>query len=304
MDALRSHAQHPLRPYSPLIVNAALTGLVLGKDRAPHLPMSADEIVEDAARCFDAGATIIHIHTRRSDGSPAWEREQYADVIAGIRERCDGVVVCATTSGRGGIDRRQRADVLELEGVAKPDMASLTLGSLNFHTGASVNDIETIEWLASAMADHAIKPELEVFDLGMAAMARRLEEKGLLHGPHYVNVMLGGVNTAPADARSLTALVDQLPVGALWAAAGIGAYQLPMNAISIFMGGHVRTGLEDNPDWDHATREPATNERLVQRVVEIATLAGRAIATPHETRASLRLEASRVAVPEPGKISH
>jgi uncharacterized protein (DUF849 family) len=280
---------YPLTPYAPLIVNAALTGMSAARDRVPHVPISEEEIADDAERCFTAGATIVHLHARDAAGLPDWRREAYAELIPEIRRRCPGVVVCATTSGRREPHLDRRADVLLLEGHARPDMASLTLGSVNFHGGPSINAIDAVEELARRMAANDIRPELEVFDLGMAHLARRLLARELLRPPLYANLLLGFPNGAPADARTLIALTDALPEGTTWAAAGLGAFQLPANGLAVLTGGHVRTGLEDNPYLDHATRAPATNEDLVRRVVEFALLAGRQPATPAETRALLGL---------------
>lgn len=280
---------HPLRPYPPLIVNAALTGMIPRREQVPHVPVTAEAIVEDAVACHAAGAAIVHLHARDADEAPTWRREAYAEFVPEIRRRCPGLIVCVTTSGRTFGDLDQRADVLGLDGDAKPDMASLTLGSLNFREGPSVNSIATVRALAERMRERQIRPELEVFDTGMAYLAGVLANEGLLEPPHYANVLLGGINTAPARADTLAQLVRELPGGTVWAAAGIGAFQLPVNGLAIFMGGHVRTGLEDNPWWDHATREPATNAGLVHRVAALAELAGRRLATPEEAREMLGL---------------
>jgi 3-keto-5-aminohexanoate cleavage enzyme len=283
---------HPLTAYAPVIVNVALTGMVARRDRVPHVPLSTAEIAADAERCCAAGATVVHLHARDADGRPEWRRGAYAELIGEIRRCCPGVVICATTSGREVAEVDRRADVLELEGDARPDMASLTLGSLNFHTGPSVNALATIEELARRMADRAIRPELEIFDLGMAHLAHRLLAAGLLPDGAYANLLLGFPNGAPADARALVALVDALPAGVRWGVAGLGAFQRPMNALALAMGGHVRTGLEDNPYLDHEARTPATNVALVQRAVEQAHAVGRAVATAPETRALLTLPAA------------
>jgi 3-keto-5-aminohexanoate cleavage enzyme len=285
------YPSHPVTPYAPLIINAALTGMVARRDRVPHVPLTAAEIADDAERCFRAGATIVHLHARDAQERPDWRRAAYAGLIPEIRRRCPGVIVCATTSGREVADVDRRADVLELEGEARPDMASLTLGSLNFHTGPSVNAPATIEELARRMAERSIRPELEVFDLGMAHLAHRLYARDLLPAGAYANLLLGFPNGAPADARSLVALVDALPSGTTWAAGALGAFQRPVNALAIAMGGHVRTGLEDNPYEDHVERTPATNAGLVRRAVAQAEAVGRPIATAGEARALLRLAA-------------
>ncbi len=280
---------HPLRPYPPLIVNAALTGMIPRRDQVPHVPVTAEAIVEDAVSCYAAGATIVHLHARDDAEDPTWRREAYAEFVPEIRRRCPGLIVCVTTSGRNFGELAKRADVLDLEDDAKPDMASLTLGSLNFRDGPSVNSLEMIRALAQRMRERGIKPELEVFDTGMAYLASKLCDEGCLEAPLYANVLLGGPNTAPARAETLAQLVRELPDGTVWAAAGLGGFQLPANGLAIFMGGHVRTGLEDNPYWDHATREPATNAGLVHRVGARAELAGRRLATPEEARQMLGL---------------
>jgi uncharacterized protein (DUF849 family) len=253
-------------------------------DRVPHVPVTPEQIARDAFLCSEAGASIVHVHARDEDGKPTWRPEVYRRIIPAIRERCPDLVVCVTTSGRTFQDLEQRSAVLHLDGDSKPDMASLTLGSMNFATGPSVNAPDTIEALARTMADEGIRPELEVFDSGMAYLAGHLAAKGVLQPPFYANVMLGSVNTAPATAEALVHLVSSLPDGTIWAAAGLGGTQLPMNGIAMLMGGHVRVGLEDNPYYDYATRSPATNPLLVARIAGMAATAGRRLANPAEVR--------------------
>jgi len=286
---------HPRTPYPPLIVNAALTGMVARRERVPNVPLTADEIADDAERCFEAGATVVHLHARDAQERPEWRRSGYGEMICEIRRRCPGIVVCATTSGRDVAELDRRADVLLLDGDARPDMASLTLGSLNFHTGPSINAIETIEALAERMARRGIRPELEIFDLGMAHLAHRLVRDELVAAPLYANLMLGFPNSAPADARSLVALVDALPAGTSWAAAGLGAFQASVNALAIAMGGHVRTGLEDNPWLDARGAEPASNVQLVARATAMAAALDRPLASPARARAILGLPSRTMA---------
>ena len=285
----RAHVPHPLRPYEPLIVNAALTGMVPRRSEVPAVPVTAEQIVESAVACVDAGASILHLHARDAHEAPEWRREAYEEFIPTIREARPDTVICVTTSGRDAAELERRADVLELEGAARPDMASLTLGSLNFRTTASVNAPETIVALAERMAARGIRPELEIFDTGMAYLACDLLDRGILQAPLYANLILGSVNTAPATNRALANLVDALPPGTTWAAGGIGPFQLPMNAMAVFAGGHVRTGLEDNPTFDAQRTRPATNEGLVARVAELARIADRPLATPAEVRERLAL---------------
>ena len=274
---------------APLIVNVALTGMVGQRERVPHLPVTREQIVEDACRCHELGASIVHVHARDADGRPEWRAEAYEGIVSGIRERCPDVVICVSTSGRDVGELEKRAAVLTLDGAARPDMASLTLGSLNFPTGPSINSAETVEALAARMAEAGIKAELEVFDSGMASEARRLVGAGLIERPAYANLILGSHHAAPATLRELAHLVDSLPDDTVWAAGGVGALQQRALGMAIFAGGNVRTGLEDNPHLDWDARRPSTNSQLVERAVALAGLAGRPVASAMETRKRLGL---------------
>ncbi|MGD2080654.1 MAG: 3-keto-5-aminohexanoate cleavage protein [Nitrospirota bacterium] len=281
---------HPLKPYDKLIINAALSGVVPGKRDTPFVPVTVEEVVGDALRCVSAGASILHIHARDDEGAPTHRAGVFARIIEGIRRESPEAVICATTSGRTYGDFHKRSEVLDLDGAAKPDMASLTLGSLNFPDQASVNSPETIRKLAEKMAARGIRPELEVFDPGMVNTAKYLCERGYLSPPLYFNVILGSVYSTQAKVSDLSYLVNELPPGALWAGGGIGVFQLPVNAASIVMGGHVRVGIEDCIWYDSAKRELTTNERSIGRLVRIAAELGREIATPEEARGMLGLE--------------
>ncbi len=268
---------------TPLIVNAALTGMVPTKLDNPFLPITPREIALDAERVVAAGASIVHLHARDAAGVPTYRRKAHRKVIERVRERCPDVIVCVSTSGRTFKTFEERSAVLNLRGDHKPEMASLTLGSLNFPRQASVNEPDMIRRLAERMAERGVVPELEVFDLGMIDYAHTLIERGVLRPPYYFNILLGSVGTLRATALNLALCVNALPVGSTWAAAGIGRFQLPMNGLGVTMDGHVRTGLEDNllmgPERQHAT-----NVALVSRVVEIARAFGRPAATPAEAR--------------------
>ena len=269
---------------SPLVINVALTGMVPRRSDSPHVPMTADEIGADAELCWAAGGRVFHLHARADDGSPAWDREIYAQVVRAVRTRVPEALICVSTSGRVFKSFEHRADVLFLEGDARPDYASLTLGSMNFPTQASVNEPEVIRRLAETMRSRQIVPELEVFDLGMIDYAHYLIRKQVLCPPYVFNLLLGSLGTLSATAANLALLVERLPDGAFWSAAGIGRFQWPMNALGVVMGGHVRTGLEDNLHVDTSRTRLATNAELVARVSRLAAAAGRSIATGEEAR--------------------
>ena len=265
----------------------------------PSLPVTPDEIGEDANACVEAGASIVHLHARDDDGRPTWRPDAYRRVIAVVRERVPDAIVCVSTSGRVFGELEQRAAVLDLDGDEKPDLASLTLGSLNFPRQASVNAPETIRALAERMAEREIVPELEIFDVGMVDYAKYLIERDVLRRPFYFNLLLGSLGTLSATPFHLATLVQALPEGAVWAGAGVGRFQFPMNAMAVTMGGHVRVGLEDNLWLDAEKTRPATNLLLVKRIVRLARAAEREPLGHDEARALLGLRA-RVRLPASG----
>jgi uncharacterized protein (DUF849 family) len=178
----------------------------------------------------------------------------------------------------------QRSEVLELEGDAKPDMGSLTMGSMNFPKQASINTPEMIEKLAVKMKGNGIVPEIEIFETGMINATKVLIGKGILEEPFCLNLLLGSIFSAPGSLFDLACMVKNLPPGVHWGAAGIGKFQLKMNFAAILMGGNVRVGLEDNIYYDNDKSIPATNRMLVERIVRFAKEIGREVATTQEAR--------------------
>ncbi|MDD9304086.1 MAG: 3-keto-5-aminohexanoate cleavage protein [Desulfobacter sp.] len=216
---------HPMRQYSRLIINAAITGMVPTKDQTPHVPITHDEIVKDAIACIRAGASIIHIHVRDETGAPTYEKEKYARIIKEIRQTCLDAILCASTSGRVHNTFEKRSDVLDLTGDEKPDMGSLTMGSLNFPGQASINTPDMIQDLALKMKDKGVVPEIEIFETGMIWAAKVLIEKGVLEPPFYFNLLLGSIFSAPGTIFDLACMVKSLSPEVNWGAAGIGRFQ-------------------------------------------------------------------------------
>ncbi len=275
---------HPITPYPKLIINVAMTGMVPTKKDNPHVPVSIDEIIEDAVKCYKAGASILHVHARNEEQQPTYEKEIYAQIIKGIRNQCADVIICATTSGRVHNTFKKRSQVLELSGDLKPDMGSLTMGSLNFPKQASVNTPEMIERLALKMKKNGIVPEIEIFEVGMVSATKVMIKKGILKPPFYFNLLFGSVYSIPATMFDLSYMVKSLPPDVNWAAAGIGKFQLKINFASVLMGGNVRVGLEDNLFYNQENKELATNEMLISRVSKFANEIGRKVATAQEAR--------------------
>jgi 3-keto-5-aminohexanoate cleavage enzyme len=274
-----------------LIINAALTGMVPTKAQNPHVPLSPEEIAADARHCVDAGASIVHLHARDAQGHPHWSPDLYRDILRRVRAACPDAILCVSTSGRVFRHFEERSAVLDIDAPdPKPEMASLTLGSMNFAREESVNAPSMIRDLALRMKDRAIVPELEVFEIGMAEYAHYLLEHEILRPPLYANILLGSLGTLGATPLNLALAVKALPAGTTWAAAGIGRHQAQVNALAVAMGGHVRVGLEDNL-WLDGDRTPATNPQLVARIAALARAHGRHPASPAEARALIGLPA-------------
>lgn len=274
---------------SPLVIGLALTGMVPRRADSPHVPLTPGEIAADAARGAAAGARVFHVHAREANEDPSPRADVFSDIAARLKEAVPEAIVCVTTSGRTHNTFEARRAALTLEGSLKPELASLTLGSMNFPKQASVNSPQMIEQLAGEMLERGIVPELEVFDTGMLDYARVLIGRGVLKPPFVFNLILGSLGTLAATPLNLALLVERLPQGAFWSAAGIGRFQFPMNALGVLAGGHVRTGLEDNLYMDAGKSDPATNERLVARVANLARAAERPLATFAEARALMGL---------------
>jgi len=272
-----------------LIINFTPTGMIPTKEMTPHVPVEPSEIVAQVLEAAELGAAIVHLHARDRSGEPTYKKSVYAEIIRGIRERNRDLIVCVSTSGRSANEFEKRSEVLDLEGELKPDMASLTLSSLNFNSQASVNDPEMIKALAAKMRENKIKPELEAFDIGMINYAKYLIKKGLLEPPYYFNLLLGNIACAQANLMNVGLMLSELPENSVWALAGIGDHQLAMNSLAIVQGGGVRVGLEDNIWYDQARTKLASNSDLINRLVKIAQGLGREIATPAETRQLLKI---------------
>lgn len=285
----RSWAPPPMNGYRPMIVNVALTGAVPDKADNPTVPLTPEEIVDDVLACAEAGATVFHIHVRDEAGAPVHRRDLYERTFGPLRDKAPELVLCATTSSRVDPSPHARIAGLELDPALRPDMASLTLGSFNFPRSVSNNPPAAIVGLLETMAELGIRPELEVFELGMVNTLWSLAEQGLIPDPPVVNILLGSNGSAPAFVGDLARIVDRLPPQAEWAAAGIGIFQRPMVIAAAIMDGNVRTGLEDNP------RGPAdgawSNVAAVRQAVAAAEVAGRTVATAAETRARFGLDA-------------
>ena len=276
----------------PLIINFAPTGAVADHNKNANVPIQQETIVADVVTAAQLGAGIAHLHIRQPNGAPSDDVDQFAALLAALRQHrdCAGLILCASTSGRHGQNAERRAAVLDLPPAIRPDMASLTLGSLNFPGGASVNDPATIRFLAARMLAQQVKPELEIFDIGMIEFAKTLIREGLLQPPYYFNLILGNVGGLQPSLPQLGFAVSQLPEQSIVALGGIGRHQRQANLLGLVAADGVRIGLEDNL-WDQSDgkRSPATNPGLVGQFVSRATAMGRSIMTRQDIRTILAL---------------
>ena len=270
----------------PVIITVAITGAVPRKKDCPGLPVTPTEQIEETHKAYEAGASLVHIHVRNPDETPSSDPDLFAQVQEGVQKHCPDMIIQFSTGGRGR-DQSARGSML----FHRPDMASLATGSTNFPVGIYENPTDFVEGLASEMLKYEIKPEVEIFDLAMLYNAANLVKKGLLLPPPHVQFVMGVPNAMPARRTILEFLIKELKdvmPNATWTAAGIGKNQLVVNEWALELGGHVRTGLEDNIRFDE-TRLAKDNAELVGRLAKMARDRGRPVATGAQARQLLGL---------------
>ncbi|MBV8613284.1 MAG: 3-keto-5-aminohexanoate cleavage protein [Acetobacteraceae bacterium] len=274
---------------APCIISVAITGSVPRKRDNPAVPITVPEQVESTHAAYEAGAALVHVHVRNDDETPSSDPDKFDRLQQGIRRHCPDMIVQFSTGGRGRA-LEARGAMLHL----KPDMASLATGSVNFPTIVYENPPDFVRSLAKAMRDGGIKPEIEVFDLAMLYNTADLVAEGLIEPPPHVQFVFGVRHALPARRDILefeVAKLRELLPGATWTAAGIGRHQVEVNRWSLEMGGHCRTGLEDNVRWDKQ-RLAASNAELVARVAALCAEYGRPVASAAQARSLLGLRAA------------
>lgn len=266
-----------------LIITVALTGAETTKADNPHLPITPEEIAQAAYDAYQAGTAIVHLHGRDESGEATQDIEIYRRISELIRAQCD-LIIQLSIGGGVGMSPQERSAPLAL----RPEMATLTTGTVNFGDGVFLNPRSVIEEFAARMKDLGIKPEVEIFDLGMISNALYLVRKGLLSEPIHFDFVLGVPGGCAAMVKNLLHMVETIPPNSTWQVAGIGRHQLPLAVAAIILGGHVRVGFEDNIYYTKGVLAES-NAQLVERIVRIAGELGREIATPAEARAILGL---------------
>jgi len=281
----------------PVIISCALTGGGDTTGASPHVPVTPEQIANEALAARAAGAAIVHIHVRDPQtGKPSRDPALYGDVVRRIRASGSDVLINLTT-GAGGryvpdaedpnrnaspgmaTPEDRMAHVLEL----RPDICSLDVGTMNFSKYAFLNLPDHVERMARAIRDAGVKPELEVFDLGHAAFVRHMYERGLFADPPLLGLCMGVPWGAPASTESMQALKQLVPPGGCWTAFGMFHHQFPMVAQAVLLGGHVRVGLEDNLYLTGEQLSPG-NAPMVERAKRIIHELDAEVATPAQAR--------------------
>ncbi len=292
------------------IITAALTGVLTTRKQSPAIPYTAAEIADEAHRSVDAGASIVHIHARADDGSPAWDVESFRRINQELRRRCPDVIVNYST-GAVGLSREQRIGHIT---ALRPDLAALNMGSMNYaiysekqktfhHDHVFANPFGDIRFFLERMNEAGTRPELECFDSGHINNAAPLIDLGVLRPPYQFSLIMGVLGGIPASVKDLVHQVDALPPGSFWQVIGVGRKQWPLVAAAIGMGGNVRVGLEDNLYVSEGVLARSNGE-LVAKAAALVRMLGGEVASVAEAREVLQLPAKNLPSPtdEPADI--
>jgi 3-keto-5-aminohexanoate cleavage enzyme len=270
-----------------LIITAAISGAEVTKEHNPAVPYTVEECVREAGSAIKAGASIIHLHVRKDDGTPTQDKDRFKSVMDAIHAEYPDVIIQPSTGGAVGMTNDERLQPTELN----PEMATLDCGTLNFGGDEIFENTEnTIKYFGEKMIERGIKPELEVFDKSMIDMALRLGKKGFIKSPMHFDFVMGVNGGISGTLRDFNFMRGSIPADATYTVAGIGRFEFPLAAAAIIDGGHVRVGFEDNTMISKGV-VAESNGQLVAKVVRLANEFGREIATPAEAREILGLKA-------------
>ena len=269
-----------------LIISCCICGAEVTKENNPAVPYTVEEIAREAKSAYDAGAALIHLHVRWDDGTPTQDKGRFQECVDAIRKVCPDVIIQPSTGGAVGMTDLERLQSTEI--TPTPEMATLDCGTCNFGGDEIfINTDNTINNFGDIMKERGIKPECEVFDKGMIDLALKAAKKGHIDYPIHFDFVLGVQMTATV--RDLVYMATSIPAGCTWTATGIGKTAWDIAAATIAMGGHVRVGFEDNVYMSKGVLAKSNGE-MVERVVQMAKLMNREIATPDEARAILVLK--------------
>lgn len=268
-----------------LIITVAPVGAEVTRKETPYLPLTPEEIADEVLRCYNSGASVVHLHARDENGLPTQKKERYREIIEKIKEKAPDIIIQISTGGAIGMSFEERAEPLELN----PEFASLTCGTVNFGDGVFYNPPDWIRKFALIMRERKIKPEIEVFEAGMIDNAMKLLKEGLVEEPLHFDFVLGVPGGMSGDPKNLVFLVNSIPKNSTWMVAGIGRYEFPLGVIAVTFGGNVRVGFEDNIYLKKGVLAKS-NAELVERIAKFSIEFGREIATPAEARKILNIK--------------
>ncbi|MBO4752334.1 MAG: 3-keto-5-aminohexanoate cleavage protein [Bacteroidales bacterium] len=271
-----------------LIITAAICGAEVTKEQNPNVPYTVEEIVREAKSAVDAGAAIVHLHVREDDGTPTQSHVRFQECEEAIYKACPNVILIPSTGGAVGMTPDERLDSTNTTPI--PEMATLDCGTCNFGDEIFDNTMPTMRAFGKRMIEKGIKPEYECFEMGHLDTILTMARKGEVPGdPMQFNFVLGVPGCTPATVDNLCWLVKNIPAGSTWTATGIGRHAFTLAAPAIVMGGNVRVGFEDNLYLERGVLAKSNGE-LVDKVVRMAKLLGRQIATSDEAREILSIK--------------
>jgi 3-keto-5-aminohexanoate cleavage enzyme len=276
----------PVEP-ADVVLTAAIVGAELTRGQTPHLPITVQEIADEAARCREAGAAVIHLHVRNDDGSNTQSGERFARAIEAIHRKCD-CIVQPSTGGAVGMALDERAGPL----ACRPEMATLNCGSINFGDDVFINSRGDIRAMAAKIRAAGAVPELECYEVGHVEEALALAAEGVILAPLHFQFVLGVKGAIGAREEVVAWMRSLLPGGATWGVAALGRAQQPMTELAMRLGGHARVGLEDNIYLSRGVLAQGSAP-LVERAAAYARSIGREPADPARARRMLGLDGAR-----------
>ncbi|MDY5423250.1 3-keto-5-aminohexanoate cleavage protein [Hornefia butyriciproducens] len=264
-----------------VIVTAALTGAVTTKKDNPNLPTQPEEIAASALACCDAGASAVHIHVRDDNDAASMRFDKFAETVKLIRDAGSPLVLNLTSSGGQGFSWEERIRPFR---ELKPELASFDAGTMNWlNSVVFMNEPEFLELCGKEMIAAGVKPEIEIFDIGMLNTAKYYIRKGIIQEPAHFQLCLGAAGGMEATTENLLYLVNHLPEKCTWSAFGIGKGANEIMMAALALGGNVRVGLEDNVYYNKG-QLAESNQQFVARVKRIVEELGKTVATPDEAR--------------------
>jgi len=269
------------------IITVATTGAWPKKENNPNVPMTPKEIAEDVYQCWQAGASVAHLHMRDDEGNGTMNTDKFIETVTLIKEKKCPIVLNLTTSGDlNATDETRMAHLI----VLKPEMCSYDAGSMNWmHTGLFLNPPAFLEKLGLVAQENGVKPEIEVFDASFIYNALYYQKKGILKGPIHFQFCMGAAGGTAATVENLVYLKSLIPKDATWSAFGIGAGHVPIQLATIALGGHIRLGMEDNVMYAK-NRLAVSNVEFVERAVRLIHEANGSVATADDAREILGLK--------------